>query len=158
MRRIAIGMMIPESLMSGVPNVTGDGSETHFAVAKMTRVRVERDMLVNWTRAVSTLLIDANFGIPKEGVPDVNFKASTTLELEQKANFYRKIAMFQGIGTEDIWWVREDLEIREMGVNGIGEPLVKIQNQPGQGSADGGGGDTTDSTDSPKREGTGAVN
>lgn len=129
--------------------------ETHFSLFKITRVDPLQDDLKEWVQDDIKILIDRNFG-PQEEYPELKFKAWSTLELEQLANFYRKLAAMQAVGTEDIWWIRRDLELPPLGPNGIGEPLVKIQNQPGVGDAD--SGDTGDTSDSPKRQGTGAVN
>jgi hypothetical protein len=154
-------MIVPDLLLgqSASAGVGGskDLSETHFALFKLTRIDPLQEDLRNWLDGDIRLLIDTNFPGPHEEYPEIVFKAWSTLELEQLANFYRKLAMMQAIGTDDIEWIRERLELPPMGPNGIGDPLVKIQNQPGQGDGSDGGGDTTDSTDSTKREGVGGV-
>lgn len=128
-------------------------SETHFALFKLTRIQPLQNELKRILQRDIKQIIDANFGVQEE-YPTINFNAWSVLEREQLANFFRKLADMQAVGTEDVWWIREKLELPPMGANGIGDPLVRIPDEPAQGDRGEGVGDTTDDIEPTKREGS----
>jgi len=156
-------MHTPEDLIGKSQGGTKEATETHFAMFKLTMSDPEQDTLDEFMRPVNKILVDFNLGEPgEEGYPSFKFDAWTTLEREQLANFYRKLAMMQVIGSADVDWIRENLGLPPKDEKlGIGEPMVKIQDEmpqpgkPGTGSGGDGQGDSTDSTDSTKREAVG---
>ncbi len=145
-------------------------SETQFASFKLTRIHKLQQDLANWIQKDIEQMIDWNFGEQDE-YPRIVFKAWSVMELEEKANFYRKLAEFQIVGKNDVDWIRADLELPSMGEEGIGDPLPVLaiaqiaQAKAAEEAADrtddgepntsrGQAGDEADEIPAPKRENT----
>lgn len=150
------GMGIP-ALILGQNTQFGSRSlaETHFGLFRLITVNpLQREISNIIGESYIKFLIDWNFG-PQLEYPVLQFRAWTTLELEQIVNTFRKAADMQMVGTEDLTWMRERAELPELGPAGIGEPLVRIPEIPNAAtSRSAEGGDTEDDLESTKRDGT----
>jgi len=101
-------------------------SETQFASFKLTRIHKLQQDMAAWAERDIRFLLDFNVKEEIEEYPQLVFKAWSVMELEQLANHYMKLAKFKILGTNDVPWIREQLEMPPLGPDGIGDPLVKV--------------------------------
>jgi len=130
-------------------------SETQFASFKLTRIHKLQNDLKRWIDRDIKQIIDINFG-PQDSYPGFVFNAWSIMELEQLANYYRKLAEIQIIGTNDVEKIRESLELWDVPPEGVGDPLpVQVQDErdPKEPRTSGGeAGDAADDIPPPSEE------